>query len=85
MIDGIFLEKAPPAWAMCSLSENKVNKFIKTTGNAHGHVTINLLATDLLEFNENQFSRIYPKGLRVDSSNYDPVPAWTCGSQIVAL
>lgn len=30
-------------------------------------------------------SRIYPKGMRVDSSNYDPVPSWNCGAQIVAL
>jgi hypothetical protein len=31
------------------------------------------------------YSRIYPKGTRVDSSNYDPVPAWTAGNQMVAL
>ncbi|CAM9985359.1 unnamed protein product [Ectocarpus sp. 8 AP-2014] len=30
-------------------------------------------------------SRIYPAGSRVDSSNYDPVPSWNVGSQIVAL
>jgi len=30
-------------------------------------------------------TRIYPKGLRFDSSNYYPVPYWYCGSQIVAL
>ena len=31
------------------------------------------------------FSRIYPKGTRVDSSNYDPIPAWSTGNQMVAL
>jgi hypothetical protein len=36
-------------------------------------------------YNSRQLSRIYPKGLRVDSSNYDPMPAWCCGAQIVAL
>ena len=31
------------------------------------------------------FSRIYPKGTRVDSSNYNPAPAWALGAQLVAL
>ena len=31
------------------------------------------------------FSRIYPKGTRLDSSNYNPVPFWNVGSQLVAL
>lgn len=31
------------------------------------------------------FSRIYPRGTRIDSSNYSPVPAWAAGNQIVAL
>merc|ERR1712100_330535 len=31
------------------------------------------------------FTRLYPKGSRVDSSNYHPGPFWGCGSQIVAL
>ena len=30
-------------------------------------------------------SRIYPKGTRVDSSNYSPVTPWATGSQLVAL
>lgn len=29
--------------------------------------------------------RVYPKGARVDSSNYDPMLGWLCGCQIVAL
>ncbi|XP_039763945.1 1-phosphatidylinositol 4,5-bisphosphate phosphodiesterase gamma-1 isoform X2 [Pararge aegeria] len=32
-----------------------------------------------------QLSRIYPKGQRIDSSNYNPVPLWNVGSQMVAL
>ncbi|XP_041986907.1 1-phosphatidylinositol 4,5-bisphosphate phosphodiesterase gamma-1 isoform X2 [Aricia agestis] len=32
-----------------------------------------------------QMSRIYPKGQRIDSSNYNPVPFWNAGSQMVAL
>lgn len=38
-----------------------------------------------VDYNKKQFSRIYPAGTRVDSSNYDPVPAWNAGCQIVAL
>uniref|UniRef100_A0AAY4B3I7 Phosphoinositide phospholipase C n=1 Tax=Denticeps clupeoides TaxID=299321 RepID=A0AAY4B3I7_9TELE len=33
----------------------------------------------------NHLSRIYPAGSRTDSSNYNPVPMWNVGSQIVAL
>ena len=28
---------------------------------------------------------MYPKGTRLDSSNYDPQPMWNAGSQMVAL
>ncbi|KAF1628134.1 1-phosphatidylinositol 4,5-bisphosphate phosphodiesterase gamma-1, partial [Eudyptes filholi] len=38
-----------------------------------------------LQYNRRQLSRIYPKGQRLDSSNYDPLPMWICGSQLVAL
>ncbi|KAK3610357.1 hypothetical protein CHS0354_008630 [Potamilus streckersoni] len=36
-------------------------------------------------YNRKQLSRVYPKGQRVDSSNYDPFPMWNCGAQMVAL
>lgn len=36
-------------------------------------------------YNKRQMSRIYPKGTRVDSSNYTPQPFWTVGCQMVAL
>uniref|UniRef100_A0A3P9CMB2 1-phosphatidylinositol 4,5-bisphosphate phosphodiesterase gamma n=1 Tax=Maylandia zebra TaxID=106582 RepID=A0A3P9CMB2_9CICH len=38
-----------------------------------------------LQYNRRQLSRIYPRGQRLDSSNYDPLPMWLCGSQLVAL
>lgn len=38
-----------------------------------------------LKYHTVQLSRIYPKGQRIDSSNYNPVPFWNCGSQMVAL
>jgi len=30
-------------------------------------------------------ARVYPAGVRVDSSNFDPYPMWNCGFQLVAL
>lgn len=36
-------------------------------------------------YNKRQMSRIYPKGTRVDSSNYNPQPFWNVGCQMVAL
>lgn len=38
-----------------------------------------------LQYNQRQLSRVYPRGQRLDSSNYDPLPMWLCGSQLVAL
>uniref|UniRef100_A0A6Q2XQA5 Phosphoinositide phospholipase C n=1 Tax=Esox lucius TaxID=8010 RepID=A0A6Q2XQA5_ESOLU len=38
-----------------------------------------------LKYNRKALSRIYPKGQRVDSSNYDPYPLWACGCHMVAL
>lgn len=37
------------------------------------------------QYNAKLLSRIYPKGTRVDSSNYDPCGSWKAGCQIVAL
>lgn len=39
----------------------------------------------LLRYNKLQLSRIYPKGTRVDSSNYNPQLFWNAGCQLVAL
>ncbi|XP_008472480.1 1-phosphatidylinositol 4,5-bisphosphate phosphodiesterase gamma-1-like [Diaphorina citri] len=38
-----------------------------------------------LRYHQVQFSRVYPKGQRIDSSNYNPVPLWNVGSQMLAL
>ncbi|KAG2469835.1 PLCG2 phosphodiesterase, partial [Polypterus senegalus] len=40
---------------------------------------------EFLRYNCKALSRIYPKGQRVDSSNYDPYIFWMCGCQMVAL
>ena len=39
----------------------------------------------MLACTERQFVRTYPKGTRFDSSNYDPMPMWRCGVQMVSL
>ncbi|KAM4618714.1 1-phosphatidylinositol 4,5-bisphosphate phosphodiesterase gamma-2 isoform 2-T2 [Polymixia lowei] len=40
---------------------------------------------DFLQYNRKALSRIYPKGPRVESSNYDPYPLWTVGCHMLAL
>ncbi|XP_041794978.1 1-phosphatidylinositol 4,5-bisphosphate phosphodiesterase gamma-2-like [Chelmon rostratus] len=40
---------------------------------------------DFLRYNRKALSRVYPKGQRVESSNYDPYPLWACGCHMVAL
>ncbi|XP_072351057.1 1-phosphatidylinositol 4,5-bisphosphate phosphodiesterase beta-1-like, partial [Scyliorhinus torazame] len=40
---------------------------------------------EFVEYNKKQLSRIYPKGTRVDSSNYMPQVFWNTGCQMVAL
>ena len=58
---------------MSSFSEGKTEKLIAKS------------AREWSLYNQRQMSRIYPAGLRVDSSNYPPSPSWCVGSQIVAL
>jgi hypothetical protein len=38
-----------------------------------------------INHNQHNFSRIYPKGTRVDSSNYNPCPGFAVGAHMVAL
>uniref|UniRef100_A0AAQ5XK10 Phosphoinositide phospholipase C n=1 Tax=Amphiprion ocellaris TaxID=80972 RepID=A0AAQ5XK10_AMPOC len=40
---------------------------------------------EFVEYNKSQLSRIYPKGTRVDSSNFMPQLFWNAGCQLVAL
>ncbi|XP_078086490.1 1-phosphatidylinositol 4,5-bisphosphate phosphodiesterase beta-1 [Mustelus asterias] len=40
---------------------------------------------EFVEYNKRQLSRIYPKGTRVDSSNYMPQLFWNAGCHLVAL
>jgi hypothetical protein len=40
---------------------------------------------NFVRFNIQQMSRIYPAGLRTNSSNYDPLPMWNVGCQVVMI
>lgn len=44
-----------------------------------------ILLNKLHSYNKRQMSRIYPKGGRVDSSNYMPQIFWNAGCQMVSL
>eukprot|EP01095_Lingulamoeba_sp_RSL-Kostka_P002025 TRINITY_DN12891_c0_g1_i1.p1 TRINITY_DN12891_c0_g1~~TRINITY_DN12891_c0_g1_i1.p1 ORF type:complete len:762 (+),score=226.34 TRINITY_DN12891_c0_g1_i1:43-2328(+) len=41
--------------------------------------------SSMSKLNQQQFSRIYPKGLRIGSTNYNPELGWRGGCQLVAL
>uniref|UniRef100_A0A8C5FE92 Phosphoinositide phospholipase C n=1 Tax=Gadus morhua TaxID=8049 RepID=A0A8C5FE92_GADMO len=58
-----------------------ISSFVETKGEA----MIAKSAVEFVEYNRRQMSRIYPKGTRMDSSNYNPQPFWNAGCQFVAL
>uniref|UniRef100_A0A8C3ADY5 Phosphoinositide phospholipase C n=1 Tax=Cyclopterus lumpus TaxID=8103 RepID=A0A8C3ADY5_CYCLU len=60
-------------YEMSSFSESKAKRLAKDAG------------TDFVQYNARHLSRIYPGGLRTDSSNYNPQEMWNVGNQIVAL
>ena len=42
-------------------------------------------AIEFVNYNKRQISRLYPKGARVDSSNFMPQIFWNAGCQLVSL
>ncbi|KAJ0979349.1 hypothetical protein J5N97_014823 [Dioscorea zingiberensis] len=56
-----------------SLSEQALDKAAENHG------------TELVRFTQRNLLRIYPKGTRVTSSNYNPLRGWIHGAQMVAL
>ncbi|KAJ8533767.1 hypothetical protein K7X08_007091 [Anisodus acutangulus] len=40
---------------------------------------------DLIRFTQRNLLRVYPKGVRIDSSNYNPLIGWMHGAQMVAF
>ncbi|UJR16323.1 hypothetical protein I4U23_003229 [Adineta vaga] len=61
------------SYEMSSFSEDQATSLIRDR------------ARDFLEYNQRQFSRIYPRGMRFDSNNFDPYLYWPIGCQLVAL
>ena len=66
------IKKKNIAWSISSLKETKIIKLINKGEN-------------MIEHHKKTFSRIYPGGKRVSSSNYDPIFSFNNGAQIVAL
>uniref|UniRef100_A0A3B3QWH6 1-phosphatidylinositol 4,5-bisphosphate phosphodiesterase n=1 Tax=Paramormyrops kingsleyae TaxID=1676925 RepID=A0A3B3QWH6_9TELE len=63
------------------------NKFFEMSSfvETKGMDTLKSSPIEFVEYNKKQLSRIYPKGTRVDSSNYMPQIFWNMGCQMVAL
>ncbi|XP_072543680.1 1-phosphatidylinositol 4,5-bisphosphate phosphodiesterase beta-3 isoform X2 [Salminus brasiliensis] len=59
----------------------EMSSFVETKGMD----TLKNSPIEFVEYNKKQMSRIYPKGTRVDSSNYMPQLFWNVGCQMVAL
>uniref|UniRef100_A0A4W4FWL2 Phosphoinositide phospholipase C n=1 Tax=Electrophorus electricus TaxID=8005 RepID=A0A4W4FWL2_ELEEL len=60
-------------YEISSFSESKARKYIKEAG------------CDFVQYNTRLLSRVYPSGLRTDSSNFCPQEMWNVGCQTVAL
>ncbi|KAL0003376.1 hypothetical protein SO802_017157 [Lithocarpus litseifolius] len=56
-----------------SLSEQQLEKAVATYGK------------EIVRFTQRNILRVYPKGTRIDSSNYNPLIGWTHGAQMVAF
>lgn len=56
-----------------SLSEQQLEKAVETHGK------------DIVRFTQRNILRVYPKGTRFDSSNYNPLIGWMHGAQMVAF
>jgi len=62
-------------FSMISIDECRVDSYVKQQ----------TITANLIQFNNKQLCRVYPKGSRVDSSNYSPQPGWLVGAHMVAL
>lgn len=69
-----FKDKGWVFYEMSSFPETKADKYF-----------VQQYSQMCLKYHQNQISRVYPKGQRLDSSNFNPVPFWNVGSQMIAL
>ncbi|KAL6896807.1 hypothetical protein ACP4OV_007379 [Aristida adscensionis] len=67
------LKSDPEKVRRLSLSEQQLAKVAEDHG------------TDIVRFTQRNMLRIYPKGTRVTSSNYNPILGWVHGAQMVAF
>ncbi|CEH18641.1 Phosphoinositide-specific phospholipase C [Ceraceosorus bombacis] len=73
-VQGTSDPSSTPHNALVNVEERAVKKLI-SEGASHG----------LVSHNASNLMRIYPKGLRINSSNLNPVPFWGVGAQVCAL
>ncbi|XP_074617747.1 1-phosphatidylinositol 4,5-bisphosphate phosphodiesterase gamma-1-like [Acropora palmata] len=59
---------------MSSFPETRLERFISKRN-----------SKEFMKYHRKQFSRVYPRGSRIDSSNYDPITMWNHGVQLCAL
>ncbi|XP_041352677.1 1-phosphatidylinositol 4,5-bisphosphate phosphodiesterase beta-1-like [Gigantopelta aegis] len=59
----------------------EISSFVETQGTA----LLKEFPVEFVNYNKYQLSRIYPRGTRVDSSNFMPQVFWNAGCQLVAL
>ncbi|XP_034159507.1 1-phosphatidylinositol 4,5-bisphosphate phosphodiesterase beta-3 isoform X1 [Pangasianodon hypophthalmus] len=76
-----------PVKFKCFEAAAKRNKYFEMSSfvETKGMDTLKNSPIEFVEYNKKQLSRIYPKGTRVDSSNYMPQLFWNVGCQMVAL
>lgn len=58
-----------PYNGMVSIEERKMKKHVRDS------------FVDMVRYTSRHFVKIYPRGLRTGSSNYDPMPFWISGAQ----
>ncbi|XP_043348435.1 1-phosphatidylinositol 4,5-bisphosphate phosphodiesterase eta-1 isoform X3 [Dermochelys coriacea] len=49
------------------------------------HQVVQQKSEQFILYNQKQLTRIYPSAYRIDSSNFNPIPYWNAGCQLVAL
>ncbi|XP_046503072.1 1-phosphatidylinositol 4,5-bisphosphate phosphodiesterase eta-1 isoform X11 [Equus quagga] len=49
------------------------------------HQVVQQKAEQFMVYNQKQLTRVYPSAYRIDSSNFNPLPYWSTGCQLVAL
>lgn len=68
----------------CNLMQRKFFEMI-SIGEKLGYDLIRRFADQWTLFNQQHLTRIYPRGTRIDSSNFFPHRFWAAGCQMVAL